>query len=539
MHKKAIKIIILFLFFTFHFLDYKALGALIGDESLRGKSNLGENDYINQDFALIPRQKGNFTKDESQPDMGEISPKELPVSLSLDEALRIACSNSLDIKLAIIDTQHQREELGIAGSIFDTILSAEINYEDEQLAKGSSLSGTKNLTNNYNFGLSRRFKSGTVVEFDFENERSHSNSPFASLKPAHTSQTKVTFTQPLAKNFFGLIDQGDLLLAQLDIEKTDFLSLERIEELLAQVEIDYWGLALAQEEVKIKKEMLEQAKKLYHVYSERFSRGTAERSDLLASEANFKIRKIALREAENKVDFGENLLKLRLNLDNPITVRAADALRTSNFGSDFISNLKEAICARRDYQRTLKDIESKDVKVTLKKNSLWPQVDLVASFAQNGIDTSGSGAIEKTFNENNPELYLGLSLEVPLERSYEHAQYNQAVLDKEKALLTLKKLEMEIVREMDDKVREVNFSLEKIKEWAKIIELHAIKLNEEERRIQHGRSSSDILIRFQDDLLNSWLNLAQAHLEYRVSKVKLNLAKNIILTNLKQENILE
>jgi len=166
--------------------------------------------------------------------------KKETISLNLDEAVKIAIQNNLDIKLAKISSEFKKTDLTLANSVFDTILSLDANYEDDQLKKSSSSLGTKSLTANYNFGVSKKFKTGTTVDFDFTNEKEHTNSTVVSVNPAHTSTMKITATQPLGENFFGLIDRSDVKIAKLNIEQADLETLDRVEDALAGVQIDYW-----------------------------------------------------------------------------------------------------------------------------------------------------------------------------------------------------------------------------------------------------------------------------------------------------------
>lgn len=465
--------------------------------------------------------------------------EEKVISLNLDEVMSIAINNNLDIKLAKIDADFKKSDLDLTKSVFDTILSAEANYEDDQFEKSSSFYGTKALTTNYNFGVSKKLKTGTTIDFNFTNKREHSNSTFITTNPAHTSVMEVTATQPIGKNFFGLIDRGDVKVVKLNIEKADLESLNRIEDSLAKAEIEYWNLIFAHKVVDLKRKVLERAESLYKVYSDRFSRGMAEKPDVYASKANVKIRQIVLEEAENEVLNKISALKLSLNIDYGCYIKPQGKLELKPHKSDFIRNLKEAIEMRRDYQAAHKKAQAQNLDVVLKRNNLWPEIDLVASFKRNGVDEDGHTAINDIFDENNRDYYLGVNISLPLENREAKSKYQKALLDKEKALISLKKLELMIAGELDRRVREVNIDAEKINKWTKIADLQQDKLKEEEKRFRYGRSNSDTLIRFQNDLLDAQENLARSYLEYHISKVELEVAKNTLLNKLSQENILD
>ena len=57
------------------------------------------------------------------------------------------------------------------------------------------------------------------------------------------------------------MDQHQIKITRIDIENTEYTSLEKIENDLAQVQKAYWDLVLHREKVLIEKDMVKQAKK--------------------------------------------------------------------------------------------------------------------------------------------------------------------------------------------------------------------------------------------------------------------------------------
>ena len=113
--------------------------------------------------------------------------------------------------------------------------------------------------------------------------------------------------------------------------------------------------------------------------------------------------------------------------------------------------------------------------------------------------------------------------------------YNISVLEallkneKAKALLSLKKVEKTIVTEVDDSVRKVNLDKNKAEQRIKIEELQRLKLVEEEKKYKYGRSDSDRIIRFQEDLLHAEILALKAVRDYMRSLVDLYLTEDTYL----------
>ena len=451
------------------------------------------------------------------------------VYLSLDATVELALANNFDIQLAKYDAYIKREDLDAAESVFDTILKAKIGYTDDQLAQASTIFGAKSLTNDYNAGITKKLRTGTTVNLDFTNQRSWSDSPYAATNPIYEPKAKLSLVQPIAKNFFGLIDRGDVKITKFDIEKSDYTSLEKIESYIADVQKAYLNLIFAYNIFEIKKGMLEYAEDLYRVNKDKLSRGLIERPEFLASKANLNLHEVDLLLAENQIKTAINTLRFYLNFENAINIAPDDNFKEKFDNLSFDESIAVAIKYRRDYKIANTDVKSKELNLVLKKNNRWPEINLEASFAKNGIGKRYNNALSQLTNDNKKEIYLGLSFNYPLENSLANSSFEKAKLANAKALVELKKTERKIVVDIDEKVRNYNVLKDTLGQQKEIESLQSQKLEGEEQRFQFGRSDSDTLIRYQQDLLDAKVATLQAILDVENSLVDLKLAQDSLL----------
>ena len=291
------------------------------------------------------------------------------LSISAEDVRLIAATNSLDIKLARLDARIKGTELSYKESIFDTFINGEIGYTNDQRKQASSIPGSKNITNTYDFGMDKKLKSGTDIGIDFSNKREWTNSSFVSTNPYHNSEIAITLTQPVAKNFFGLIDRGNIEIVKQEIKNADLDSYSKIEDAIILAEKAYWKTVLAREEFSIRKEILKKSIRFFNQYRNKLRIGLAETGDVLAAEANMHIRENDLLIASNNLKTAEELLLLRLNLDNKIMVVPKDRLPAMTEDTTFIDSLRIAFEDRRDYISSKNDIEARKIKLSMKSNS--------------------------------------------------------------------------------------------------------------------------------------------------------------------------
>jgi outer membrane protein TolC len=450
--------------------------------------------------------------------------------LSLKQVSQLTLNNNFDIQLAKFDAQMKATDLDKEKSIFDTVIDAEIKYRNDQLKKSSTIYGTKNLTNEYNFAVTRKTSTGTTLTLNFDNERSWTNSSFTTTNPAHDSRASLNIKQELGKNFFGIYDRGNIEITRIDIENAEYTSLDKIELNLAKAQKAYFRLVLAMKSLQIKKEMLKRAEELYNLDKTKLKDGLIEMPELLAAEANLKQRKSDVLLAENELDFAMNQLKFILNLnEKSLKILPTDDFNVTLGDLTLEDSLKRAFSYRRDYIISKNKIKVEKIKLVMNKNNLWPEVNLEASFIRNGIDDHFSGAINSISGEDNSEYFVGLKINLPLENRLAKSEYNKVKLEKAKAIVTMKKIERLVLTNIVDSVRNCNILYNNTQIQKNIVSIQKNKLEEEEKRFRYGRSNTDTIIRYQDDLLNAKLLAEKAAYEYQLSLIDLALAENTLL----------
>ncbi|MBZ0165652.1 MAG: TolC family protein, partial [Candidatus Omnitrophica bacterium] len=267
---------------------------------------------------------------------------------------------------------------------------------------------------------------------------------------------------------------------------------------------------------------LEQAQKLYELQQRKLNDGLVELPDAIAAEANFEAAKNRLRLAQNTHKSKMNVLKLLINrTDLEIMIEPTVKLRLPGEDLATIDSLARAYKNRRDYQLALNDVESRNISLTMSKNGLLPEINLTASLAQNGLGDHFSDSAKTISEEDNPNLFAGIRVVFPLENRRARAQLKAAQLETARVLLNTKYIEKRISINIVDQVRDCNVLAEVAKNESLISELQISKLEEEQKRFNRGRSSTDTIVRFQEDVIQARLSAAEAIYRYHLALIEL------------------
>jgi outer membrane protein TolC len=457
------------------------------------------------------------------------------LSLSLKDVSILALQSNFDIQIARYDAYIRENDLLETKSIFDTIISGKFSYTDDQSKPVSTIAGTKSLSSEYSLNIKKKAPTGTTVSTELSSERQWTNSAFTTINPSHNVQIKAGVSQELGKNFFGFLDRKKIDLAKLNIENSAYTSLDKIESYLAQIQKDYWKLALEKERLQIEKEMLKKAEELLKLHIKKEKIGLVERPQILASGTNLRRRENELLLAKNSLSIARDVLLYKLNLNTDKIIEPEEELKLDIEYPDYITSLKRAISLRRDYMRVKNQLKAKNIEVAMKKNSLWPEINLELSFIRNGLEKEYKDAFNSLVNEDNPTYFAGLSFSFSLENRLAKGELNKAELEKAKELLRLKNIERKIVTEIKEKVDTLSSLISAARNAAEIVRLQEEKLKEEERRFLSGRSDTDTLIRYQQDLLDARVALIEMYYKVKIAEIELSLAENSLLARYTEE----
>jgi outer membrane protein TolC len=449
--------------------------------------------------------------------------------LLLEECIQIAAQNSFEVKLAQLDYLIAEQDMGIAESDFDTVISAKVGYEEDKRESASAFAADQKQTNTYSIGAAKKLTSGTEVTLSFDDSREWSNSAYVSKNPAHTAEVLLQVRQPIAENIFGYVDRRNIAVTKLSIQNADLATQDKIETVFADVEKAYWDWAFSKKAREIYKDILEKAKVLHEANSKNYDTGLIEKGDFLASQANVLIREKDLLIAGNKYRQAEGDIKLLMNIETAGDIYPGEALRYKELKFDLDGSLNQAFQKRPDYHQAKRKIEIENITLETKANQRWPEIDLVASMAANGVESKFDQAIDNITSEDNTDYFAGLEISMPLENNLARSEYKKAEHNKEKAILNLKKIEKTIVKEVSESFYNYityEFNVHNLK---KACELQYEKLKEEEKRFQYGRSNTKRLIDYQQDYLNAQLQLAGGLLDLELARIGLEKAISTIL----------
>jgi len=456
------------------------------------------------------------------------------LKLTHDAVIDMVIERSFGLKQAEMERDYVADGVMLAKGIFDTYLDLGTSYEMDKSKRESAIFGDRVDTLNWDIALSKEMPSGTTLGLSFSNVRSKtfgSNVGGVPLIPEAALYEPVlgfSLEQPFLQNAFGINDRREYQQAKVAYAGADFALKRKVDVLVHQGLMDFWSILIVRRHIQAQRRAIGFARNFLSTTRSEYELGTAEKTDLLAAQANLLDREDYLLVLWERERTAAEALRRDLELEPGVHIEASLAdppfVAPGVFDDERIAAAFEN---RGDYQAVLRDVKRLNINLASAKNTRWPQLDLVSTLMLNDISQSYGNAVG---DMDSPDVTVGLKFSFPLENRVARANARRAMAEKARAVYKLKDLENEIVNELSRRIEEVGSRKQIIITSRRTHSLQREKMNEEMKKYRMGRSSSYVVVQYQNDTVTAEQHLVDAWMAYRESVLGLWLSEGIIVS---------
>jgi outer membrane protein TolC len=308
-------------------------------------------------------------------------------------------------------------QVGPAPPALDPQIFAYANFQHATSPQSNTLlAQTTALTNNtrtFEFGYSQGFLTGTNAQLTFYSSRSNLNSPASLINPATTAYIDLTVTQNLLQGFGRPVNNRNIRVARNNMKYTDLQLKQQVIATVSSVINLYWDLVSFNDDVHIKEQALESAKKLLEDNRKEAAIGTLPRIEITRAEAEVSAREEELLISQTNVAQQETILKNTLSrtgvasasMDEvhviPLTRIEVPKQETLKPTKDLVT---EALAARPEIEQAKVNIQSSLISLAGSRNALKPLLQAFAEFTNNAL----SGNVNALYNGSSgiPDPYF-------------------------------------------------------------------------------------------------------------------------------------
>ncbi|GIW46943.1 MAG: transporter [Deltaproteobacteria bacterium] len=485
-----------------------------------------------------------------------------PLSLSLQEAKRIALENNRDIQIVRKSLDISRGDIKAQKGIFDPIFNLNLSFTDAQEPTASTFipSGSISIKEfNTQSGISGTLPTGTFYNlFNFSITRTTTDSPIETLSPNWTTNLSFTIGQELLRNFGLDVNLTPITVAKIssDISQKELEAV--ISNILLNVETAYWTAVAAKQELENQRAGLELAKDLRRRNEIQVEVGvlppvaiTQAKSEVAAREVDVINAENALRAAEDRL---KNLLALPLTQQIILTDTPTEVIRSFNESNV----LKEALEKRPEIAQANLDIKGKETLKKFFSNQRLPSLSVQGTLNLKGLGGKENPnrivfgdlppqPISEKFNDSFRDSFRNLFeaefptwqvlgvFSFPIFNWTARGNYIKASAELDRSVITYKKVVDDVTLEVRNAIREIENSIQRIEAAKSSIELAEEVLRNEEERLKVGVGTTRDVIEAQRDLINARTQLINAIASYNIALAQLEYARGTIMEESKVE----
>ena len=493
------------------------------------------------------------------------------VPMSLSECLSQALDNNLDLAIAKKDPEVAWNDVVFQKAAFDPNFLAGLDYsESKSEAKPAFVGGAalyvapKTKGESLFADFSGRLNFGATYQARLSSGKTDYTPAFTTgYTPSYGSTLALGFTLPLLRGFGKEVNEYSLLIAKKNVSISHEQLLAQATTTMRTVEDAYWDLLATRKAQEVAEQALKLAQDLYELNKKKVEVGTLAPIEITQAEANVASNVEGVITSKAAVKNAED------NLRRLLAIPAADPLWSKSIvpteepaSTQSYQKLDDAIAkaleARPEILQSRMQVENAELGERVAKKNAWHGLDLAARVVPQGnnlesiqnIQSPGPDGILNTDDDlvtqnfitggigtalaevpkfNNYDWSIALTYAVPLWNRAAKANYANATIAREKAMLSEQNTE-ELVRvDVRRAVRAVESGYERVAAARKNVELQTKKLDAEQKKFDNGMSTSFEVFTFQTDLRNAQLSLIRALLDYNKALADLERAKGTLL----------
>lgn len=330
------------------------------------------------------------------------------------------------------------------------------------------------------------------------------------------SSAVLQLTQSIWRNGFGEATHSQMDVNRAANEINLLQAKFRLKTLMLTAQNAYWSLVSFNQIVKLQEENVARAQKLRDYMKNRTRLRLFDDTDAMQAQAAFETRELELQSSlDDRAAVIRKLNTLRgLNSDE---VQNLDELPGREMMEEVAKN-PEGRMTREDYELLRAQAKAGLAQARLAKSQIQPQLDLAASVATNGRDSSTGTAYEQTQTNHYPTWSIGFNFSIPLDvslirdikRSYNAAGLAAKAVDEQAGFSE--------IRAWDDLLKQKTEAKGRYNRSLSVEKIQTELVKRERQRLLNGRATTFEALNFEQNLalaqiqrVRSQLVLLQIH----------------------------
>jgi outer membrane protein len=476
---------------------------------------------LSESSPVSVEQAGNeVSKQISEPN------KSAPVvELTLEQVRAATLANNLDLKVDLIDPAIAQRAVDIERAKFEATFFGSAAYSTSQTHTGVS-----STSNSYDVGVEAPLTTGGSFSVDMPFDESDSNTTDGVGEAA----VAVSFIQSLLKGAGTRINTDSIRIAGYEKHAVDAQTKQSAIYLLADADIAYWNLYMADQELKVRREQYKLAQDQLHHAQQKVAAGASPKIEIVRSEAGLSRRIESVINAETAVqDRQIDLLRIMNREDMPLNANVKIVTKTQphplGLHIDQEKLVATALANRMETVRLELQLAIDELDIELARNATLPDLTFDYSYVAQTQAGDTAHALGDFGHRTSDEHSVGLSVSIPLGNKAAEARLERARLQQFQDKASRARLRQMIQQQVYDAVRALSNSWQRILAAEKTVDAAYRDYKVEQSQFQLGVRTSTEVLDSAAGLADAQLSRIRALAGYEIAQINLAQATGTLL----------
>lgn len=347
----------------------------------------------------------------------------------------------------------------------------------------------------------------------------------------NTASLRGTLKQPLSRGFGPKVALAPIAKADLAASEATIKAQLVTEELVRDLVVGYWDLALAAFEVDVRAQSLDLAQKQEVVTRDQIRAGTAPNTALNAVTYEIAMRQDGLLRAQLELEGKSLELRRKSGLElgrRDIALRPAEPFEIGPDEFDVDEILERSRAANRKLATIQLQKKMAEIDVAVARDQVKPQVDLTFSGAIMGNGQAAADAVGSLGGADSYELMVGLQVQFELSGAASKNR-DAAVARKKRLDVDRQDLERQIDVAVVSSVHMVTSARTRVALAEKAIIVAEENARAERLSFMVGKTTNFQVMQRQTELIEARLRRGQAVADYHKAVAQLQFLSGILL----------
>ncbi|MBU5635340.1 TolC family protein [Geomonas sp. Red69] len=435
------------------------------------------------------------------------------VDLTLKQAVRLGVEQNLALKAELYNAAIAQAEVRKTRGIYNTGLTLGASWQDSDTFPVSTGGPSRQKTLKLLTGINRLVPTGGTFGFQFNNY--YNETDYSSSTYPRYWQSEVTFAlnQPLLRNLGPQVTNLNIVVAEQAREGAVKRVAGRIQNLVAQIRIEYFKLHSLREDLRSREVSLGLSRRVLGEIEERVKAGVLPPMEILNAKYGVAAREKEVIDADKALRDQVDLLRQILQMP-PGEINAVDAPDLTRVTADEAEGIRRALALRPELDEAKLQIESAETQRRGARNKTLPGLNLYGTWTYGGMGEQYNQDMNRLVRADTPVWTAGLQFEYPLGNDAAEAEYVKSRLRLDQSKTQLNNLNSLVVTDVRSALRAMDASFKQLDVTAREKEFAEERLSAYISKSEVGLATARDVLDVENDLARARSNQIKAQVNY-------------------------